>query len=131
MGTPVNLKSVDAQSATGAGKSTMALGHYHIGLFVAARNLDEAADTLTVTLEGSPNGDDWSTIDTLGSADLSSDPSGGAMTGSVTLAGAYYPHLRARVSEFTDDASGDLEIDAWVMAGAWPEAGVRGGRDNG
>lgn len=136
MGKPVNLPSIEAAQGTTTGESTQSLGHYHITLFAVARNLDPANDTLTVDIEGSPNGDEWAfaggvqSDKHLTASDFSQDPTSGYYTGSVTLSGSYFPYLRARVAEFADAADADLEVDAYVIASAWPEAGVRGGRKN-
>lgn len=135
MGKPVNLKSLDAQSSTGAGKETRTKGHYHLTLFAVAPNLDSGLDTLTVELEGSPDGTHWANVDTVSSAkeldesDFSNDPTSGDQTAAITVYGAQHEYIRARVSSFTDSAGSDLEVTAWILAGGWEGPGVRSGRE--
>lgn len=135
MGKPVNLKSVDAASGTTTGKSTQVLGHYHYTLFAIARNLDSGNDTLTVAIEGSPDGVHWAAAGDaqsrkkLSESDFTQDPDSGVYTASVNIQG-FLPYIRARVADYTDAANGDLEVDAYVTASGWPTAGQRAGRDN-
>jgi len=129
MGTPVNLNSVDSASGTTTGESTMTLGHYHYTLFVVARNLDAAGDTLKVDLEGSPDEEHWADAASVSAGDFSEDATSGDFTAIVNFEG-FLPYVRARVESFGDDAGGDLSVDAYVTASAWPEAGVRAGREN-
>jgi hypothetical protein len=137
MGKPVSFQSLDAASSATTGESTQSLGHYHPTLLVVAENLDPANDTLQVDLEGAPGGKQaWAFAGGvqadkhIDASDFSQDPTSGNMTASVTLTGTYFPHLRARIKSFTDDANGDLSVDAYILASAWPETGVRGGRVN-
>jgi hypothetical protein len=135
MGKPRNTKSLDGVSTTGPSDGFRVGGHYHLTLAVAAAGLDSANDTLTVALEGSPDGDHWFPVDGVSSdkkieeSDFSQDPTSGDPTASVTVFGSQWEYVRARVVEFTDDAGGDLSLDGWILAGGWEGPGVRSGRE--
>ena len=133
MSQPITKKSVDAATATTTGADTLSLGHYHLTLFVVAENLDSANDALTVALEGSPDRTHWSGVDEatadkkITESDFSEDPdNAGVYTASITITAAYHEHIRARVTEFTDSANGDLSVDAWVMAAGNAGQGRKG-----
>ena len=99
---------------------------------MVARNLDSANDTLTVLMEGSPNQVEWASVGEASSdkkideSDFSTDPESGAETASVTFTASYHEYIRARVSSLTDNAGGDLEVDAWIMAGGNAGQGRKG-----
>lgn len=133
MASPVNYQSLDAAASAGAGDQTQMKGHYHLTLFVVARNLDAANDTLEVSAEGSPTGEVWADAGTtVAAADFSEDPANpGVYTASITLTGTYYDFVRARVADFADAADGDLEVDAWLMAAGRDSAGQRGNPERG
>lgn len=127
MGSPANLRSLDAVQSTGAGSHTRTKGHCHITMLVAAANLDAANDTLEVAFEGSADGDRWTEIDRVTAADFNSDATSGEFTAEIGRSGRYYEFLRARVDGFTDaSGDGDLSVDAWVMAGGFGGPGGRG-----
>lgn len=133
MSQPITKKSVDAATATTVGADTRSLGHYHLTLFVIARNLDSANDTLTVQLEGSPDQQYWTGVDEavadkkITESDFTEDPdNAGTYTASITMTAAYHEHIRAHVSAFTDSANGDLSVDAWVMAAGNAGQGRKG-----
>lgn len=136
MSSPRNLHSVEGASGTTTGREVRANGHYHVTLFVAADQLDTANDTLTVTIEGSPNGTNWTNLGEINSAkkidetDVTQDPdNAGVYTGSLHITGAYHEMYRARVSDYTDSSGGDLVVDAWVMASGSDDQGRRGQPD--
>lgn len=118
MGKPVNTQSVTDQTGTATGDSVRLRGHHHLALFVAADNYDDANDTLEVALEVSPDGQNWEPVTTV------------TGTGYDNVFGAPAEHIRARVTSFTDNAGGDLQANAWVLAGGWEGPGVRGGRES-
>lgn len=134
MSNPRNYRSLDDVTANGAGEEVRANGHYHVTLFVAATALDTAGgDTLTVVLEGSPDGVRWDTLDddqgtevSISEGDLDTDPDSGEDTASVTHRGAYYEFYRARLSNYNDAGGGDLLVDAFIMAGGNAGSGTRG-----
>lgn len=133
MSNPRNYRSLDDANTNGPGDEVRANGHYHVTLFVSAATLDTAGgDTLTVSLEGSPDGNRWDSIDddqgteiSISEADLDTDPESGEDTASLTHRGAYYEFLRARLSNFNDSGSG-VTVDAYVMAGGNAGQGVKG-----
>lgn len=130
---PITKKSVDAATSAATGADTRALGHYHTTLFVVARNLDSANDSLSVVLEGSPDQQHWTGVDEatadkkITESDFSEDPdNSGVYTASITITGSFHEFLRVRVSEFTDSAGGDLEVDGWLMAAGNEGQGRKG-----
>lgn len=130
MANPVNLLSVSGATSTEAGDDNRARGHYHLTLHANAANIDTANDTLTVELQGSPDGSSWDTLASLNESQFDSDLLGTTdPTASTTVTAAYYEHLRCVISAFTDAANGDLTVDAWVMAAGNAGQGVRGNPD--
>lgn len=130
MANPVNLKSVSGATGTEAGKDTRSRGHHHLTLHANAANVDTTNDTLTIELQGSPDGSAWDTVASLDQSQFDSDLLGTTdPTASTTITASYYEHLRVVVAEFTDAAGGDLVVDAWVMAGGNAGQGVRGNPD--
>lgn len=130
MANPVNKKSVTGATGTTAGESTRSRAHYHLTLHANAANIDTTNDTLTVELQGSPDRATWDTVATLTQSDFDSDLLGTTdPTGSATVTGAYYEHLRVAITEFTDAAGADLSVDAWIMAAGNAGQGVKGNPD--
>lgn len=133
MSQPITKKSVDGATSATTGADTRSLGHYHNTLFVVARNLDSAVDTLTVVLEGSPDQQHWTGVDEatadkkITETDFTEDPdNAGVYTASITITASFHEFLRVRVSEFTDDAGGDLEVDGWLMTAGNAGQGRKG-----
>lgn len=136
MSSPRHLKSLDGVSSTGNGDEIRANGHYHLTVFVAAANFDGANDTLTVTVEGSPDGSRWDTIaDDQGNdlsfdaSDFAQDDDSGEHTLSDTHRGCYYEFYRLRVTGFSDNSGGDLTVDGYVMVAGNAGQGQRGQPD--
>lgn len=130
---PITKQSVAGATGTASGDDTRALGHFHVTLFVVARNLDSANDTLTVGLEGSPNRENWANLGEASSrkkieaSDFTEDPdNSGVYTASVSATAAFHEFIRARVESFSDAANSDLEVDAWVMAAGNAGQGRKG-----
>lgn len=130
MSRPFRAKSHDAVTSSGVGESYDSKGHNSIGLFVVARNLDTANDTLDVRVEGAPTDgqSEWATIDTKqgggGSKTtrLSMDVNDFEDTaGDGTYVGFLYAHgipvefLRVNITTLTDNANSDLEVDTYIM----------------
>lgn len=139
MAHPVNQRSHDGATATGAGNEASRKGHQHCTVFILAENLDTANDTLTVETEASPTGESpdvgpeaWETVDTASAADFTEDPDNpGNYVYSVTFSGSYHEYLRTRVDAFTDSAGGDLVVTSWVMAAGYPASSGQGKPEHG
>lgn len=108
---PIKSLSIDQSSSTGPGRSVRSKGHPNILLFVIARNLDSANDTLTVEVEHSPDGDTWDSILSLSQSDIE----GGTAT--VFESDVPVDEVRAHITEFNDASGDDLSVDAFVQAG--------------
>lgn len=129
-------RSINAASGTTEGDTFESRGHNSVGLFVIARNLDTANDTLEVVLDavhtaeginsertgpvrrpGTVGGSDRVGIDQT----EMSDPDGNGTFAGFTFAhGVPAEHFAARISSFTDaSGDGDLEVDAWLYFGNW------------
>lgn len=134
MANPVNHQLLDAATSTGAGDQTRLKGHENVTLFLSAKNLDTANDSLTVELEASADGSSWTNIaDALNSdkqvqqSDFTEDPdNAGDYTASLTVSDVAYEFVRPRITAYTDAANGDLTVDGWVMASGNAGSGTRG-----
>lgn len=128
MSRPFRAQSHDAATSAGAGESHESKGHNSLGLFVVARNLDDANDSLTVRVEGSPTGEggEWATIDTKQGGtktqrltvdlnDMEDTDGDGTFVGFVYAHGVPAEYLRANITSFTDSSGGDLEVDSYIM----------------
>jgi len=128
-------RSVNAATGTTNGDTFESRGHNSVGLFVIARNLVPANDTLEVVLDAvhtaeGLTGEEKGPVrrsGTVGGSDRvgvdqteMSDPDGnGTYSGFVFVHGVPAEHFAARVSSFSDAANGDLEVDAWIYFGNW------------
>jgi hypothetical protein len=135
MANPRNAKTLDGATSNGTGEETRTNGHPDVTLFVyAPSNLDTGGgDTFTVELQGSPDGNNWDTVDddqgtavSITESDVSQVGGSGAYTASVSLDSTYYEFLRTRLSNFNDAANGDLDVTAHVMAAGHGGSGTRG-----
>lgn len=109
MSQPLNELSLDNVTGTSDGEEFASKGHTHFTLFVIAWNLDAANDTLTVRLEQSPRGDNWAEMASLSEADFNGESASTSIHGAAE-------HLRASVTDFTDNSGGDLTVEAYVLA---------------
>ena len=124
MARPFQHKSLDAATSTGAGTVHHSKGHNTLGLFVVARNLDSANDTLTVQIEaGLEHVDEWAPIHggaatkkgELTITELVDADGDGTYSGFMYIHAAPAPRVRARITSLTDAAGADLEVDAYVL----------------
>lgn len=122
MARPLNDPVLQAATSTGASRTVGSRAHRTHTLFVSAN--DPVSGTIEIRLEGSPNGDDWATIQTLDgnvtidSSDFNSN--GNAMQGTGACA---IEHLRANVVQNTDSIS----FDIWIMSTSNGGPARRGG----
>jgi hypothetical protein len=125
MSRPAKKRSHEGATATGAGEVHFTRAHTAVGVYVEAHNLDPDNDTLTVSLEGGfedPQGTDHlapvydgNSAKKITESDFSDDDGDG--TYEMLLWGSNVPveKIRARITEFSDSANGDLEVDTWVL----------------
>lgn len=121
MTAPLSHRTHEATASTGASASHGSKGHHTITLFVSAPNVDPANDTLTVAVEASPDGEQWTTLTrsdgsevTLQAADLDSEGNGMAAVDGVIAS-----QLRVNITDYSDAAGGDLGVDSWLTLGGW------------
>lgn len=129
MSRPIRKQSHEAATGTGAGSVHKSKAHNSIGLFVVARNLDDANDTLSVRVEGSPTDESsvWATIDTkqggggskttrltLSTNDMEDINGDGTYVGFLYAHGVPVEYLRANITDFADSSGGDLEVDTYL-----------------
>lgn len=124
MSRPGKKQSHDGATTTGPGDGHYTRAHTAIGVFVVARNLDPANDTLTVALEcgfeyeGTDhyglvfNGTSSKQIEDSDFQDVDGDGNY-----EMLLWGSNIPaeKARANITEFTDSAGGDLEVDTYIL----------------
>lgn len=130
MARPFQRQTLDAATATGAGTIHHAKGHNTVGLFVVARNLDTANDTLTVQLEAAVEDvDEWTPIlDGAGTkkgeltvTEFVDDDGDGTYAAFMYIHGVPSPRLRANITAFTDASdsgttpNADLSVDAYIL----------------
>lgn len=130
MSRPQKKQSHDGATATGTGEVHWSRAHTAVGVFVVARNLAPSNDTLTVKLDGGfegvePTGNtgmDYLAPVNDGSGDLSISASdlvdsgdGSTYYGFVWASNVPAEKVRARISEFSDAANGDLSVDTYVL----------------
>lgn len=130
MSRPFRAQSHDGAQSAEAGDVHETKGHNSLGLFVVARNLDDANDTLDVRVEGSPtnNNSEWATIDTkqggggskttrlsMDVNDLEDTNGDGTFVGYLYAHGVPVEYVRANIVTFTDAANGDLEVDTYIV----------------
>ncbi|AGC34492.1 hypothetical protein HVTV-2_gp124 [Haloarcula virus HVTV-2] len=126
MGRPIRAEALTGATSATAGDRVQTKGHNSLGLYVVAENLDTANDTLDVRAEMQVAGE-WSAVrDASGTVVLSlstsdfEDPDGnGTYAAFVFAHGVPAEFLRARITSFTDNANGDLSVDAYVMGANW------------
>lgn len=123
MSRPIAKTSISEATATEEGEAFATKGHNSLGLFVLARNLDTANDTLEVELQVSFAGDEWAGIVSAGGdkpklleGDFKDPDSDGNYAGFLYVHGVPAPEIRAAITSFTDNADSDLEVDAYVHA---------------
>jgi hypothetical protein len=127
MGAPKKRQVFDAATGTGQSGGVRTNGHFYLAVLVVTRNVDTSNDTLDVRLEVSANGTDWAT-----GRNANGDPSqvtasdlGPNGNGVAVSHGVPAEEMRANINAYTDSAGGDLEVDAWVIAGGWTGPGMR------
>lgn len=125
MSRPLQEKSIDAATGTTTGTAYESGTRISVMIFVVAKNLDTADDTVQVDLEVSQDdGSNWAKVrDEDGNQILRvtasefEDPDGNGNFAAYAYAhGVAADKLRANLNSFTDAASGDLEVDAYVGA---------------
>lgn len=133
MAHPVNKRSHDQASQTGAGDEAPANGHHNTTVVILAENLDQTNDVLEVQVESSPTGtqsgppEAWETMDTIDVTTSPEDPNtAGNFIVSFSYSGQYREYWRTRISSFTDAADGDLAVTSWVMSAGFPAKGGHG-----
>jgi hypothetical protein len=126
MGRPIRAETLSGATSTTAGDSVQTKGHNSLGLYVIAENLDSSNDTLEVRAEIEVAGEWASVRDGTGTVVLSvstsdfEDPGGNGTSSAFVFAhGIPAEFLRARVTSFTDNAGGDLSVDAYIMGANW------------
>jgi len=127
--------SVDSATSTVHGEVFESRGHNSVGLFVVARNLDPANDTVEVVLEAShtdesmssyehgavrrPGAPGGSNVVGINASELSGRHGDGTYSGFAYAHGVPAEHFSAHITSFTDNANGDLEVDVWLYFGNW------------
>jgi len=128
MTAPVTYSTHESATATGASDVWGSKGHHNVALTVSAPNVESSFDSLTVTVECSPDGDTWTSLRRedgsqvqITASDLDSDGEGYAQ-----VSGAIASELRVNITDYTDSSGGDLAIDTWLTIGGWvgPSANV-------
>lgn len=123
MANPVNFRSLSEAAEVGAGTHQRTRGHHYHSLFVAAEN--DPGGSLEVALEGSPDAERWSVMETLEgddfTEDLDDDGNTTGWTAMVHVEGAYVEFLRATIRQMDGVA-----VDAFVMSGGNAGSGTRG-----
>lgn len=128
MARPFTAQSHASATSAGVGEQHESKGHNSIGLFVVARNLDPANDTVEARIEGSPTGNDgeWALIETRQGGSVTTrlslttnvfdDPEGdGTYVGYIYAHGVPVEYLRVNLTSFTDSANSDLEVDTYIV----------------
>lgn len=132
-------RSINEATGTTQGEVFQSRGHNSIGLFVIARNLDPANDTVEVKLEAShtdenmasyehgavrrPGGVGASEEVGIDESEVSDVDGDGTYSGFVYAHGVPAEHFAATLTSFTDNAGADLEVDAWLYFGNWSGPG--------
>jgi hypothetical protein len=129
-------RSVDSATSTTEGTAHASRGHNSIGLFVIAKNLDTSNDTLEVVLDAVHTDENASGEKTgpvrrsdggpgstsrvgVNTSDFADPDGNGTYSVFAYAHGVPAEHFAARVSSFTDNANGDLEVTAWLYFGNW------------
>lgn len=130
MSRPGKKQSHDGATATGAGEAHFTRAHTAVGVFVVAKNFDPVNDALTVEVEGgfegkTPTGDDGkdylaplydgSQELSITGAELVDSGDGSTYYGFVWASNVPAEKARARISDFTDSAGSDLEVDTYLL----------------
>lgn len=124
MSRPGKKQSHDGATSAGAGEAHFTRAHTAIGVFVVARNLDPSNDTLTVSLEGGFEYDgvnhfgpiyNGSSAKKISASDFTDDNGDGTYEMLLWASNVPAEKARARITEFTDAANGDLEVDTYVL----------------
>lgn len=123
MSRPIAKESISQAAGTVDGEPFATKGHNSLGLFVLARNLDTANDTLEVELQASFAGDEWAGVVSAGGdkpklveGDFKDPDGDGNYAAFLYAHGVPAPEVRASIISLTDSANGDLEVDAYVHA---------------
>lgn len=131
MARPQRVKSIDAVTSATAGEAFETKGHNSLGVFVVARGLDTANDTVEGRLEAvlSPdNGTEHTAVIknvetgndfTFSGSDLEDQDGDGTYSLFAYAHGPPVEKVRVNITSFTDNAGGDLEVDAWIFASNW------------
>jgi len=118
---------LSAVTSSGASSPVASKGHPHITLYVEASNVDTGSDSLSVQLEGSPDGETWAPVEMVSGNRAVIDVSDVDVdAGAVSVNGGFYEYLRANVTEISDSAGGDLSLTVWIMATGNSGTGRRG-----
>lgn len=125
MSRPIRNLSLSGSTSAGAGEGHGAKGHNSLGLFVVAKNLDTANDTLDVRLEAEGPDGEWSPlrdesgtlVGTLSVGDFTDvDGDGTTYNAMLFIHGVPAPRIRANITSYTDSSGSDLSVDAFVLA---------------
>jgi len=129
MGKNKQFTSLESATSSGPGEARKTAGHPHLGLFVIARNLDTANDTLEVRGEVSPDDDEYAQVDigttgqddalSVSTSDFEDQDGDGTYAAFVTAHNVPVEYVRANITNFTDSADGDLEVDVYVYLTGW------------
>lgn len=124
MSRPLKAQSHDGATSAEAGEDHYTKAHTAIGIYVQANNLEPANDTLTVSLEVGfeYDGTDYFGPITTGSSDrkisesdFSDDDGDGNYEALLWASNVPAEKIRARITDFTDDANGDLTVDTYIL----------------
>ena len=128
MSRPQAVQSVTDAGAATTGTHTETGGRNTLGLWVLAENLDPETDEITVVLEGSFDGDHWTSLrmpfpdDNIPvevDQDDFEDPDNTGTHAAINVGRGVTADLcRARV---VDHPGGDVSVDAWVTMTSNPQ----------
>lgn len=124
MSRPIREQSHAGATTTGPGDPHSAKGHNSLGLFVVAKSLDTANDTLDVELQVEVADGEWAPIHNesgtkvgqITVTEFSNEAGSANNTALLYVHGVPAPRVRANITAITDAANGDLSVDTYVLA---------------
>jgi hypothetical protein len=117
---PVNALAIDGAKGTEVGEVQNSKGHTHFTMFVIAHGYVAGNDNLTVELQHSPRGDNWTAMASVDESDLSP---GDSTSTSVEMAAEY---VRPAITTFSDASGSDLSVDVFLIASGHSGSGRSG-----
>lgn len=132
MSRPIKKHSHESATGVGPGSVHKTKGHHNLTLYVIARNFDPSADTVTITLEGSPTAQHFATLHyrapnqndvyeiTASDFTQSSDDSS-VYVACVSSNSFSMDNVRANIT----DHSGGFEIDTIILGSGYTGKGHR------